>query len=88
MPLIRLLLSTVTSSVSTTGTALARSVMSMRATPCSIRMPTITSAGAVACGGMMTNTGQKNSATANSATTVNEVSPVRPPACTPVTDSM
>ena len=62
--------------------------MSMRATPCSIRMPTSTSAGAVAWGGMTTNSGQTNSDRAKSAATVSEVSPVRPPACTPVTDSM
>lgn len=58
----RLLVSAVTNKVSTIVTALTRSVMSMRARSCIISKPTSTSAGAVACGGMMTKSGQKSRA--------------------------
>ncbi len=55
---------------------------------CIMKMPTTTSAGAVAAAGTARNSGVRNSASRKHAAVVSVVSPVRPPASTPEADSM
>ena len=55
--------------------------------PCIIIIPTMMSAGAVASGGIIATSGEKNSASKNSVPTVIAVSPVLPPDFIPAADS-
>lgn len=70
------------------GASCVKSSKSSFATDWNMKMPTITSAGAVAAGGIARITGVRNSASRNSTAAAAPVNPVRPPASTPEADSM
>ena len=62
--------------------------MSISTTDCIMKIPTITSAGAVAQAGMASMSGVRKRASSMNTATQMAVSPVLPPASTPEADSM
>jgi hypothetical protein len=74
--------------VRTAGAAVSKSLMSISTTDCIMKMPTMTSAGAVAQAGMARMSGDRKRAASMKIATQMAVRPVLPPASTPEADSM